>query len=429
MAEFNSAQDLKRLTLQACGELTDGTSSYDSIVMNYLNRSYFGLLAGGDIFGVDVSEPWTWAKSKQPMIMQLEVEVDEAGSMTTGSLSGSFSAAQAASLKDWIVKFEQFEDFYVIRQHSAGSASFQIDQAWPNASGSYNCTVFKLEYDLSVNNIVIDSFNSSLSFSNNVGTYTANIPEGVYTPQALALEVVTQMTSAGAVSPTCSYNSLTRKFTVGHGGPSFSILQPSGSPESSGWTALGFPMADQTGSLSYTSTQVLGSILRLVAPMNMSQNISLRYQAPEDVGKIYGVDINSLYKKYPLAQLSPMVPHKFAVCLEREDGTKKVRFNSYPREIVRVEVDYIPVPLPLVDNAFSLPLVPRAYREYLSFCASYFLMMDKSDNRAEQYLNMAKAKLTAMVNDNRASKELTSNNYGRLVPRAVQDRPWKIFPG
>lgn len=440
MANFRNTSDLKKLALQFAGEKADGTSPYDSVALAYLNQAYEGLIAGGDIMGVDVTEPWTWARATRPIIGQISPQFTFSATMTVGSLNGVFPSAPVdqygnnISVKDWYLKSPNTEDFFVIRAHISGQTNFQLDSTWIDdsggVSGAYEIQLIKFEYDLFDDTIVIDDYNSTLEFNDNSGHHTATVVPGVYNDATtFCTAIVTALTSAGASAPTCSFNALTRKFVVGQGGPSFSLLIAGAQlPELSGWPTLGFDVYDHTGAVSYTSENILNGIQRFVESIRIYRNTSIRYQAPEDTGHVYFMDTLSLNRHFPIHIQYPYVPDVSSVTRWNPNGTCRVRFNSIPEFIMRFEVDYIPIPQDLYDNAASIPPVPRAYRDYLSYYAAYKLMLDKSDNRAPEYEKLAIKKLQSMIHDNRTNKSLGQNRYGRLLPRAVVNRPWRVFP-
>ena len=424
MANFRNTNDLKKLVLQHCGELTDGSSPYDSIALAYLNTLQHGLTAGGNEFGIDVSEAWPWAMAKYPITMKLKTEYSTGTiTMIQDSFSGVFSSAPSVSVEGYYLKAESVDDYFIIRQHTAGSTSFKIDQLWITDSDDYNFTAFPLEYDISDDTIIVDSSNNKLDMTINSGTVVATLTAGIYTPANFATHVIAQMTTAGVNTPTCVYNSITRMFTIGQGGPTLTLLASSGSNiNASGWSLLGFDPVDKSGSTSYTSDNTLNPIQRLVAPIGMYRSGSSLHLAPEDTGKIYLFSYNTLLKKYPMNQMNLSVPEAAAVVRHNANGTLRVRFNSYPTEEMRIEIPYIPVALDLQDNTASVPTVPRSFREYLVYGACYYLMMDKSDNRAETFANLAVQKLKAMVNDSRAHKEMGSNTFGKLIPRSIKSK-------
>jgi len=95
-----------------------------------------------------------------------------------------------------------------------------------------------------------------------------------------------------------------------------------------------------------------------------------------------------------------------------------VRFDKYPKDKTRIEVEYIPVPRDIKDNSSSIPLIPRKYSEVLEYGTAYYLLIDKEDGKAQQFGALAKAKLQAMRRHNRAELERTSADFGEITPRA-----------
>jgi hypothetical protein len=75
------------------------------------------------------------------------------------------------------------------------------------------------------------------------------------------------------------------------------------------------------------------------------------------------------------------------------------------------------VPRDLKDNAYSIPLVPRKHVDVLEDACIFYLMLDKSDDRAQVYANLMQGKLKAMVTQNRGSLLKTSDTFGKLVSR------------
>lgn len=432
---LRNTNDIKKEILQLSGELTDGTSAYDSIAVNYLNEGYKKIMAGGNIFGIDCSDPFPWATTKNPIILTLYPEFKSGSiNMTLGSYNGTFSNipvdsnGNQISVKGWYLKLTDFADFYFIRFHNAGTLNFQIDQKWTNQTTSGNFTVFPLEYDLVDNTIIIDELNNKLDFKEQAGTLVANLVQGVYSIADFCTMASSALSSAGTSTYNVTFNYQTRKFTVARaGGSPFSILAASGPNwEISGWPTLGFTMEDKTQNVaSYSSDSVLNGIQRLPQAFNTYQNAAPVYVAPEDSGKIYGCDLPSMNKKFPLTQLLPFFPTKFAETNRRDNGIVRVRFNTYPTENMRVEVPYIPIPEILADNTSSVPRIQEAYRKFLVYFAAYFIANDKSDDKRDSFGEQAKAELQAMINDYRSNTERTNNTFGKLIPRPRDFRNWR----
>lgn len=418
MANYRSASDLKKAILQFSGELTDGTSSYDTIALNYLNSVYHGLLAGGDVFGVDVSEAWSWARSKYPIVLQLKAPY-ETGTITLTASSSAFtlSTAPSISLEGYMLEIEGYAERYWIRYQS--STSGELDSLWLGDTGTYNIKAIKLDYDLVSDLIIIDDYNRYLPFAEGGSVVTATIDKGAYTPTELCAQLKTKME---AVSPnirtyTWTFGSLTRKFTVAVSAGVVSIEGLSGTdPENNILATLGWDCEAVTGAASLTAPNVLNAIMRLVAPIRLDSFYNTS-EAPQDAGKVYCLDLNAMDKNYPRSQMTSGTPDRFCILELRENGTMKIRFNKYVLEDTRCEVDYIALERDLKDNAYSVPKIPRAFREYPVYAATYKLLVDKSDNKAETFLNLAKAKLMALINHERSPIQLANKNFGKIIPR------------
>lgn len=181
---------------------------------------------------------------------------------------------------------------------------------------------------------------------------------------------------------------------------------------------------DATGSsLVFMAVQLKyalpAAVCRLCAPMITYHDAVLTHDAPEQ-GKIFEVDYNTFLRKYPLAWMQAEVPQRYAVVARDTDDNITVQFSSFPNPDgipIRVEVPYIPVVQDLTDSTLSVPVIPLGFRDILLHGAAYYLMLDKSDNRAETEMMLAKTQLQALINHNRKQLSLAGDNYGKLVPR------------
>ena len=95
---LQNTNELKISILERAGEKTDGTSSYDSRALKYINNLHQDLIAGGNEFGIDTDEPWIWAQSKRPLVLTL-IPAFETGTvtMTLDSRDGTYSSAPTDS--------------------------------------------------------------------------------------------------------------------------------------------------------------------------------------------------------------------------------------------------------------------------------------------------------------------------------------------
>jgi len=139
----------------------------------------------------------------------------------------------------------------------------------------------------------------------------------------------------------------------------------------------------------------------------------------DDEGKIYGQDLASFNRQFPLHRLEEGIPTHFAI-KANAGGVITLRMSHSVAELTRVEYDYIPLPVALTDSATSIPLVPIEHRQVLSYMTSYALCVDKEDTKADHFFKLSQAKLQAMVQATRKEQLHVSKDRGRLIPRRDQ---------
>ena len=421
MAQFRTTADNLDLILMNGGEVTNGNSPYETQVLNFYNRAHFAFLAGGTIdlgkdATVEIDEVFPWARSVRPLILELQPKYDTGTiDLTQGSEAGTLSAASASSLAGWHIKIDGRDEWFKIAAHTAAGTAVELDAAYPDETGAaLSFEARKLDYDLVPDYIVIDSSNNKLQFQEAAGTtLTATLTSGTYTPSALCTEIVTQLgTTGGTPVYTATYSAVTRKFTLGSdraGGAVFVLVGTGDQSAFSAHKTLGFDDENTTNAASISSTYVLGGIARLIEPMKI-------HKASE--GLIYGIDSESFSRNDPFNMIDEGNPDRFTVIKENQDGALTVRFNRYPTEKTRVEVEYVPVPRDLKDNSASIPLVPRKFVEAMEYAATAHLMLVKSDDRAQTYVNLAQGKLMAILNQHRGQQVRAGKNFGKVIPRA-----------
>lgn len=435
MAQFRTTADIMDLALTNAGETTNGNSPYEADLLNKLNRAHFAIVAGGTIplvrdVSVEIDEVWPWAKGKRPLILELQPKY-ETGSvtLTLASEAGTFSSAPSYSVAGWYLRASGHEGTYRIAAHTASSTSFELDAAWPNTgvtAGTFY--VFKLDYELVPDYIVIDSTNNKIDFKKTSGgsELTATLTAGTYTPAQLASHVGTQMTTAASgPTITCTYSGTTKFFTITSNGSGSTTVLPlfaSGTNQLfSAHKTLGFDDTDSSAALTHTSTYILGGIARLVEPIKV-----LRGTTQE----ITSLDSESFMRNYPLNDAKLSMPTRFFVHREDPNGTLFVRFNGYPVEKTRVEIDHIPVPRDLKDSAGSIPLIPRKHSDVLEDAATFYIMLLKNDDRMQVYANLVQGKLKAMIAQHRGTLQRAGRNFGKTIPRRdnIILRKRRLFP-
>ena len=434
MAQFRTTADIMDLALTNAGEVTNGNSAYETDLLNKLNRVHFSFLAGGTIAlgpdaTVEIDEVWPWAISRRPMILELQPKITTGTiTATLGSEAITFSSGPSVSVAGWYLKIDGSEGVYRIASHTAASTSAELDGAWPLATvtgGSFS--LYKLDYDLVPSYIVIDETNNKIDFkkTSGGGVLTATLTAGSYTPADLITHVATQMTTA-ASGPTItgSYSAITRLFTLTSDAAGSTTLLPmfatGTNQKQSGHKVLGYDDEDLAAGTTQTSVYPLGGIARLIEPFRVQRGGKM---------EILGLDKESFGRSYSPNNIDEGVPTKFAVIFEGDSGDLKVRFNAYPSEKTRIEIDYVAVPRDLKDNAGSIPLVPRKFVDVLEDAATFYIMLLKHDTRMADYAGLVKGKLQAMVNQHRGALVRTGDSFGRLYPRRenmIEGR--RLFP-
>lgn len=427
MSQFRTTADYLDLILTRAGEPTSGTSPFESDAKTYLNKIHHILLAGGNVFDVDIDETWIWARAKNPLTVELLAPYSTGSlSLTSESEVGAFSAAPAVSLKDWHLQITSGNvssgtsnpEIYRIKSHTAASTAFELDSAFVgNTASAATFKAFKLDYQLLPSYLYVDTTNNKIDFFDGTAQtqLTATLTAGSYTPAQLATHVATQITAPSAAVWSGSYDTDTNLFTF--------TSDLSGGAVRQGWLGatgtnsgksalalLGFDVLDTaaTNTAALTSAYVLGGISRLIEPFRVFR----QWDATID-----GVDNLKMAQEYPLSDVRMGLPTKFTRLWEDFAGRIWVRFNKYTQFNTKIEIEHVPVPRDLQDNAASIPVVPRKYSDILEYGAASFILIDKENDKAATYATLAAKQLQAMRNNNRAELYKTGKNFGEIVPR------------
>lgn len=433
MAQFRTSADILDLALQKAGEVTNGNSAYETQALNYLNRVHHTLISGGTIpiskdTTIQIDEVWPWSRSKVPLIIELQPKYTTGSiTFTQGSESGIFSVAPSASLEGYHLSIDGRAEWFKIASHTAASTAFELDGAYPDASGSgLTFIAVKLDYPLVPSFITVDTSNNKIQFSKAVGVVlTGTLTSGVYAPADLATHVATVMTvAAGGPTITGAYSAVTRKFTLTSdlaAATSFYIVGNGTQSEFSVHRVLGYD--DETSSASaaaQTGVYALGGISRLIEPFRINKGDG-------GSGMIFGLDGEAFLRDYPFRLLTERYPDRFTVIREAYDGSLTVRFNAYPIDKTRIEIDHVPVPHDLKDNASSIPLIPRKHIDILEDACVFYLMLDKSDDRMQIYASLLQGKLNAMIAQHRGSLVRSGTDFAQIIPRRDQIRRRRVF--
>lgn len=423
MAQFRNTADIFTEVLQKAGEPTNGNSDFQTVGLTYLNRAHHAIIGGGSIFNLNVDEPWVWARSRNPIILELQPVFNTGqAQITQGDINLYFSSAPSISLEGWNFQIYSGSTVYRITSHAAGSTAAQIDSSFIDSAGTYNFRAFKLDYQIFPAYLYVDNYSDKLDFAevsigtatSTTATRTASIPHGSYAPATYLTTVLAQMAIAGTASYGGAYDTIARTFnlTASNASFSFGLLGATGTnARRSCLPQLGFDRLDNTGTTSYTSVYAPNSIARLVEPFKIfTSNFERRHF-------INSTDPVKMQEDYPVSLTREAVPNLFTRIDEGADGSIWVRFNSYPKITTKCSLDWVPQPLDLQNNTASVPALPRGDIDALIHAAAAMVLYDKEDSKWETTLKLAEASLNAMKKKNHGALFRTSALFGQQQPR------------
>lgn len=421
MASYRSTSDIVRRALEKAGEPTNGNSSYQDSLVEYLSDIHRGIICGGTVFNIDVDEVWSWARSRSPLVINLLPAVTTGTlSLTQGALTGTFSSAPAASLQGWFFRSNPDtadNTTYRIAQHTAGGTSFILDSPYLGAtSASFTYRAFKLDYELLPEYLQVTTGNNKLDFSENGSTQlTATVTPGAYTPTALAAALQTAMAGAGGANTyTVTYDTKLRLFPItsslSNPGSVFQIFGERGTNnENSILNLVGFDIKNYTERNVYTGVYALGGISRLIEPIKL-------YSGDTFV-EAEGLDYLNYAAHFAPRFADQGTPTCYTKIHEDNQGKITLRFNNYPEVTTRCEIEYVPVIKDLQYNEKSEPLIPVKYYPVLEQGAIYFLFQEKEDSKKEEAFLLAQKMLQAMQKQFRSELRRIGNKFGYVSPR------------
>ena len=309
MSNYLYTSDIKADALWRADEPTDGTSDFDSKVMDYINRAYQAVWEGGSEIVPDVREDWIWLYKKgilthTPAFNLGTITVTKNSTALTFSQVPVDAQSNAISVQGWYLMGIGALDAMVIASHTSGQTNATLDSPWTVASGSYSFQCFNLEYDLN------------------------------------------------------------------------------------------------------------SDVMELMSPMWVRTTIQ---SFPWDPAKVAGMDLEAIRTMWPLDRIVAGVPSAFALIADR-----RIRFNTYPVDLLRVEYDYKMQPADLTNGAQEQPLIPYRFRRILADLACFYLQTDKNDSRAALNFKLGENMLRAMQRDNRNRRMAQDQTYGQIYPRVAR---------
>lgn len=375
---IQTAEVLKQDALFRAGELTDGTSPYDSKALAYINQIYRSILAGGNEFNVELGSPWSWARSEQPGTVVLQPKYDSGTiSVTNSNSTVTFSSAPAISLAGQWLKIIGRPEFFRITSHVAAAATAIIDTPYTDATGSgLSYEVYFLEYDLPV---PIERMIAPMVVQRQQ-EFTAPKDGMIYQVDLANIDEVWPLKQIPEEIP-----------------QSYAVINKD--PDGNMRVRFNAQAGEQTR-VSFDYIPVYGELVEL---------------------DILSVDVdfaNDLFNvpNHGLKNGSEVIFSSVAAGMGLSINTRYfvvgVTLNTFQ---VSTVLNGSAVDL-LAAGAVSLssvPILPKAFREILSYGAAAFLMTDKNDERAQAYFALCTQKMNALIKSD--DRELAQSGGGRLM--------------
>lgn len=162
-------------------------------------------------------------------------------------------------------------------------------------------------------------------------------------------------------------------------------------------------------------------VLRIADSFNIYREPNFRSDRD---GKIYGIDLGTFRKEYPMRDLRANLPDRFAEKFSDENQLV-VTFNGHVDKETKVDIEYIPVPEEIRDDAAGT-IFPNNFVVVLEFAAAFYILTEKNDKKATDFFTLTQRKLKAMSEDKNKRIQQVSKDRGKLLPRQEQLRRRKI---
>lgn len=370
---LQNASVIKNSVLFRCGELTNGTSSYDSKVLEYMNQIYRSILSGGNEFNLDLGKPWVWAKARSPGTLVLQTKYESGTiSATNNSTSATLSLSPASSIQGQWIQINNTPDFYRISAQAGTAVTLDAPYTGATVAGA-SFTVYFLEYDLApeierlIGPMVVDQqqdFNAptdGLIYGVDLNNINENYP--------LKFLDESVPTNFAQISKGVD-NKIRVRFNAQTGAQ----------------TRVSFDYIPIYSDLIIASCTASGSTIT-------SNGHGLRVGQPVSFTTApTGLAVETIYYVVSAATNTFSVSASFggsAIGSLAGSGTVS-----------------------------SMPIIPPSFTQILDYGASFYLLTDKNDDRAVSYGQLATQKMQALISANSREMGQTGGaRYGGLIPR------------
>lgn len=154
MANYKYSSDLVADILFRAGESSNGSSDFDAVALQYLNRAYQALVMGGGEVDSECNEDWWWARKYPPGVLNLTPSlIDGTATVTNGSVSITLSSPPSFAATNYFFQTTDHPDIFRTALHLPFGSSVTLDAAYTGSSGTKSYRLFKAEYDIAADSI------------------------------------------------------------------------------------------------------------------------------------------------------------------------------------------------------------------------------------------------------------------------------------
>jgi len=409
MANYENTQDLKKGVLFRCGELDDGTSEYDSKVLEYLNRAQQAMVSGAAELDLDIGEPFPWALNQYNKILILEPAITNlAVTFTNGSATATLSATPVSNLLNYWVQPENSSETYRISAHTGTSTTITLDSVYIDTSASgLPCTIFKTDYELDTNvlrlaNPFITNYDEVILYNSDPGQivgvdlseFMRQYPLFLY--RASTPTAFTQVYKDNAMKPTVRFNSCpVERIRVQYNYVPVPPVLTNGVVEIQTITRSLAPTAGNYvlifNGVPSTSIAWNATATQIQAAINTIPELALA-TVTGTLATSLVITFNGFYGDAPLLTVGS---------------------NTLVNGVTAVTLTVAET----VKGEQSIPIIPRDHRVTLEYYAAYYLCTDKNDSRATEYRELTRAGMRALVKAWKQEKITTNPDFGRMIAR------------
>jgi hypothetical protein len=182
-------------------------------------------------------------------------------------------------------------------------------------------------------------------------------------------------------------------------------------------TLDGIYLGDTAAAINYEAFKL---IYEIGASTPLTSNILLptdKLRSYDNEGTRYTIsmiDSGELFDKHPLARVRERTP-RWAGILKQGDGTLTIQFDSYPKELQRVEFWYVPKPEEL-DTVSVNPILPKHHRTILVHLAAFYHLRKRDDDRAVSQLKTARDMWNDLTTEARQILGGNDADFGYVAP-------------